>query len=112
VQQACVPILQAFVAMAQRVVELAHQRGAQTPWAKTVGTCHKLLPVADGLWTFLKNRGSESINNVAVDGVFSAGVRALCQLVIQGIIRVLPGENRMGWVAWLTLVSMSARLPV
>jgi hypothetical protein len=65
-----------------------------------------LLPVADGLWTFLKNRGSETINNVAVDGVFSAGVRALCQSVIQGNIRALPGENRMGWVAWLTLVSM------
>ena len=71
-----------------------------------------MLPVADGLWTFLKNRGIESINNVAVDGVFFAGQRALCQWVIQGIIRVLPGNNRMGRVAWLNLVSMSARLPV
>jgi hypothetical protein len=35
-----VPIRHAFVAMAQRLVELGHQRGAQTPWAITVGTCH------------------------------------------------------------------------
>ena len=82
VQQSCVPIRQAFVAMAQRLVELGHQRGAQTPWAKTVGTCHKLLRVADGLWTFLKNRGIESINNVADC--------ALRPLMIQGNIRNWP----------------------
>ena len=71
-----------------------------------MGTCHKLLPVADGLWTFLKNRGLEPINNVAADEVCSAGVRALCQCVIQGSIRDLPGNSRMGRALWLTLLSM------
>ena len=82
-QQVCVPIGQTFVATLQRVVELGHQRGERRQWAKTGGTCHKLLPVADGLWTFLKFKGIEHTNNAAVDEVFSAGVRALRQSVIQ-----------------------------
>jgi hypothetical protein len=61
------------------VVELGHRRGERTPWAKTVDTCHKLLPLADGLWTFLKIKGIEPTNNAAVDEVFSAGVCALRQ---------------------------------
>ena len=82
VKQSCVAHRQTVVAIAERVVELGYQRGAQTPWAKTVGTCHKLLRVADGLWTFLKNRGSEPINNVAEC--------ALRPLMIQGNIRNWP----------------------
>jgi transposase len=46
------PIRRAFQARLQRVVELGYQRGERTPWAKTVHTCHQLLQVADGLWTF------------------------------------------------------------
>ena len=40
-QQACVPIRQMFVVTLQLVVELGHQRSERTPWAKTVGICHK-----------------------------------------------------------------------
>ena len=82
-QQACVPIHQAFEATLRRVVALGHQSGERTPWAKTVGTCNKLLPMADGLWTFLTIKGIEPTNNAAVDNVFSAGVRALRRSVIQ-----------------------------
>jgi len=35
-QQACVPIRQAFEATLQRVVELGHPSGERSPWAKTV----------------------------------------------------------------------------
>jgi transposase len=74
-QQGCRPIRQAFVATLQRVVELGYQRGERTPWAKTVRTCQQLLPVADGLWTFLEIEGIEPTNNAAE--------RALRQSVIQ-----------------------------
>ena len=56
-------------------MELGYQRGELTPWAKTDGTCHKLLPVANGLWSFLKIKGIEPTNNAAE--------RALLQSVIQ-----------------------------
>ena len=69
------PIHQAFVAPLQGVVELGCQRGERTPWAKTVCTCHKLLQVDDGLWTFLEIEGIEPTNNAAE--------RALRQSVIQ-----------------------------
>ena len=62
-QQACGPIRQAFESTPQRVVELGHQSVERTPWAKTVGPCKKLLPVADGLWTFLTIQGLEPTNN-------------------------------------------------
>jgi transposase len=39
--------------------------------------------MAGGLWTFLKSKGIEPTNNAAVDEVFSAGVRALRQSLIQ-----------------------------
>ena len=68
-------IRKAFVATLQGVVELGCQRGERTPWAKTVRTCHQLLPVADGLWTFLEMEGIEPTNNAAE--------RALRQSVIQ-----------------------------
>ncbi len=84
-QLACRPIRQAFVATLQRVVELGYQRGERTPWAKTVRTCHKLLPVADGLWTFLEMEGIEPANNAAE--------RALRQSVIQRKIRDLPSNS-------------------
>jgi transposase len=45
------------------------------PWARTVRTCHQLLNVADGLWTFLEIEGIEPTNNAAE--------RALRQSVIQ-----------------------------
>jgi hypothetical protein len=74
-QQACGPIRQSFEAALRRVVELGHQSGERAPWAKTVGTCKKLLPEADGLWTFLTIKGIEPTNNAAE--------RALRQSVIQ-----------------------------
>jgi hypothetical protein len=74
--QACVPIRQMFVATLQQVVELGYQRGERTPWAKTVGTCQKLLPVADGLWTFLKIKGIEPTNNVAERALRQSRVRS------------------------------------
>lgn len=40
-------------------------RGERTPWARTARTCQQLLPVADGLWTFLEIRGIELTNNTA-----------------------------------------------
>ena len=43
VQHSCLPILQAFEATLQRVVELGYQRGERTPWAKTVRTCQQIL---------------------------------------------------------------------
>ena len=46
-------------------MELSHQRGERTPWAKTVGTCNKLLSVADGLWTYLTIKGIEPTYNAA-----------------------------------------------
>jgi transposase len=64
-QQACVPIRQSFEATLRRVLELGHPSGERTPWAKTVGTRNKLLFVADGLWTFLKIKGSKPTNNAA-----------------------------------------------
>jgi hypothetical protein len=92
-QQDCWPIRRSFEATLQRVVELGYQRGEQTAWAKTVRTCQLLLKVADGLWTFLEIEGIEPTNNAAVDAVFSAGVRALRQLVIQRKIRDLPSNS-------------------
>ncbi len=57
------------------MVESGHRRGERTPWAKTVGTRHELLPVADGLWTFFKIKDIEPTNNAAE--------RALRQSLIQ-----------------------------
>ncbi|CAK6686862.1 hypothetical protein [Synechococcus sp. CBW1107] len=82
-QQTCGPIRLAFEAVLQRATDLGFQRGERTPWAKSVRTCHKLLQVADGLWTFLEIEGVDPTTNAAVDEVFSAGVRALRPSVIQ-----------------------------
>ena len=56
-QQGCQPIRMAFVAMLQRLVALACQPGARTPWAKMVRTCQQIQHVAEGLWTFLEVEG-------------------------------------------------------
>jgi len=48
-----------------------------------VCTCHKLLKQKEALWIFLEIQGIEPINNAAVESVFSVGVRALRQSVIQ-----------------------------
>ncbi|MCP9899394.1 transposase [Cyanobium sp. Cruz CV13-4-11] len=82
-QQGCRAIRRSFEATLQRAVELGYQRGGRTPWAKTVRTCQQVLQRSDVLWTFLEIQGVEPTNNVAVDRVFSAGVRALRQSVIQ-----------------------------
>ena len=66
-----------------RVVELGYPHGERTPWASTVRTIQQLLKVKGGLWTFLEIEGIESTNNAALDKVFSVGVRALRQSVIQ-----------------------------
>jgi hypothetical protein len=64
-QQGCRPTRQAFVATLQWVVEMGYQRGERTPWAKTLRTCHQVLNVADGRWTFLEIEGVEPSNNAA-----------------------------------------------
>jgi hypothetical protein len=58
-------------------------KSSEDNWAQTVRTHHKLLQRKEALWTFLEIHGFESTNNAAVDEVFSAGVRALLQSVIQ-----------------------------
>jgi hypothetical protein len=67
-----------------------------------VRSCDQLLQRSHGLWTFLELQGVEPTNNIAVDAVFSAGVRALCQLVIQRKIRDLPSNSRcvQPWDIW------------
>ena len=108
-QQSCRPIRQAFVvedfreavATLRRVVELGHQSGERTPWAKTVGTCRRLLPVADGLWTFLNIKGIEPTNNTAV--------RALRQSVIQR--KISHGvQSRQGAICRSRLLTVTTTL--
>ena len=100
-QQVCVSIRQTFVATLQRVVERGHQRGERTQWAKTVGTCHKLLAVADGLWTFLTIKGIEPTNNAAE--------RALRQSVIQR--KISHGvQSRQGAICRSRLLTVTTTL--
>jgi hypothetical protein len=117
-QQACVPIRQAFVATLQRVVKPSHRHGERTPWGKTVGTCHKLLPVADGLWTFLKINGIEPTNNAAeralrqsvIQRKISHGVQfrqgAICRSRLLTVTTTLQQQGRDTWdfleQAWIT----------
>ncbi len=108
-QQACGPIRQSFEAALRRVVELGHQSGERTPWAKTVGTCNKLLVLADGLWTFLEVEGIEPTNNAAVDEVFSAGLRALRQSVIQRKISHVV-QSRQGAICRSRLLTVTTTL--
>jgi hypothetical protein len=55
----------------------------------TIATKHQRA-----LWTFLEHPGIEPTNNAAADEVFSAGVRALRQAVIQRKITGLPSNSR------------------
>jgi hypothetical protein len=100
-QQACEPIRKSFEAALRRVVELGHQSGERTPWAKTVGTCKKLLQVADGLWTFLMIQGIEPTNNAAE--------RALRQSVIQR--KISHGvQSRQGAICRSRLLTVTTTL--
>ena len=108
-QQSCRPIRQAFEARLQQVVELGYQRGERTPWAKTVRTTQQILQVADALWTFLETRGIEPTNNAAVDEVFSVGVRALRQSVIQR--KICHGvQSRQGAICRSRLLTVTTTL--
>jgi transposase len=100
-QQACVPIRQAFETTLRRVVELGHPSGERTPWAKTVGTCRQILQVADALWTFLEIRGIEPTNNAAE--------RALRQSVIQR--KISHGvQSRLGAICRGRLLTVTTTL--
>jgi transposase len=100
-QQACGPIRQSFEAALRRVVELGHLSGERTPWAKTVGTCKKLLSVTDGLWTFLEVEGIEPTNNTAE--------RALRQSVIQR--KISHGvQSRQGAICRSRLLTVTTTL--
>jgi transposase len=100
-QQACEPIRKSFEAALRRVVELGHQSGERTPWANTVGTCKKLLAVADGLWTFLTIQGIEPTNNAAE--------RALRQSVIQR--KISHGvQSRQGAICRSRLLTVTTTL--
>ena len=103
------PIRQAFEATLQQVVELGAQRSERTPWASTVHTCRKLLKVTGALWTFLNIEGIEPTNNAAVDEVFSAGVRALRQSVIQR--KISHGvQSRQGAISRSRLLTFTTSL--
>ena len=91
------------------MVELGDQRGERTPWAKTVHTAQQILQLADGLWTCLETRGIEPTTNAAVDEVFSAGVRALRQWVIQGTISH-GVQSRQGAICRSRLLSVTTTL--
>jgi hypothetical protein len=108
-QQDCWPIRQSFEATLHLVVELGYQQGEQTPWAKTVRTCHKLLKQKEALWTFLEIQGIEPTNNSAVDEVFSVGVRALRQSVIQR--KISHGvQSRQGAICRSRLLTVTTTL--
>ena len=100
-QQGCRPLRQAFETTLQQVVELGCQRGERTPWAKTVRTAQQILPLADGLWTFLEIEGIEPTNNVAE--------RALRQSVIQR--KISHGvQSRQGAICRSRLLTVTTTL--
>jgi hypothetical protein len=74
-----------------------------------VRTSRKLLNVTGALWTFLETCGIEPTNNAAVDEVFSAGLRALRQSVIQRKIshRV---QSRQGAICRSRLLKVTTTL--
>ena len=91
------------------MVELGHQRGERTPWAKTVGTCNKLLSVADGLWTYLTIKGIEPTYNAAehalrqslIQRKISHGVQsrqgAICRSRLLTVTTTLRQQGRDVW---------------
>jgi hypothetical protein len=61
------------------------------------------------LWTFLETRGIEPTNNAAVDEVFSAGLRALRQSVIQR--KISHGvQSRQGGICRRRLLTVTTTL--
>jgi len=108
-RQDCLPIRLAFEQTLQRVIDLGCQRGKKTPWAKTMRTCQKLLKQKKALWTFLQIQGIVPTNNAAVDVVFSAGVRALRQSVIQR--KISHGvQSRQGAICRSRLLTVTTTL--
>jgi transposase len=100
-RRCCWPIRQSFEATLQRVVELGYQRGEQTPWAKTVRTCHKLLKQKEALWTFLEIQDIEPTNNAAE--------RALRHSVIQR--KISHGvQSRQGAICRSRLLTVTTSL--
>jgi hypothetical protein len=100
-RRCCWPIRQSFDATLQRMVKLGYQRGEQTPWAKTVRTCHKLLKQKEALWTFLEIEGVEPTNNAAE--------RALRQSVIQR--KISHGvQSRQGAICRSRLLTVTTTL--
>ena len=72
-------------------------------------TCHKLLKQKEALWTFLEIQGIEPINNAAVESVFSVGVRALRQSVIQR--KISHGvQSRQGAICRSRLLTVTTTL--
>ena len=116
-QQRTGPIRHAFVATLEEVVELGEQRREQTPWARTVRTCRRLLRLADGLWTFLEIEGIEPTNNAAeralrqsvIQRKISHGVQsargALCRSRLLTVTTTLRQQGRDVWTfleqAWI-----------
>jgi hypothetical protein len=73
-----------------------------------VRTCHKLLKQKEALWTFLEIQGIEPIN-AAVESVFSVGVRALRQSVIQR--KISHGvQSRQGAICRSRLLTVTTTL--
>ena len=71
--------------------------------------CRQLLQVSDGLWIFLEIEGIEPTNNTAVDAVFSVGVRALHQSVIQR--KISHGvQSRQGAICRSRLLTVTTTL--
>lgn len=65
--------------------------------------------MSGGLWTFLEIEGIEPTNNAAVDAVFSVGVRALRQSVIQ--LKISHGiQSRQGAICRSRLLSVTTTL--
>ena len=72
-------------------------------------TCQKLLKQKKALWTFLQIQGIVPTNNAAVDVVFSAGVRALRQSVIQR--KISHGvQSRQGAICRSRLLTVTTTL--
>ena len=101
----------------EQVVERGEQRREQTPWARTVRTCQRLLRLADGLWTFLEIEGIEPTNNAAeralrqsvIQRKISHGVQsargALCRSRLLTVTTILRQQGRVVWIfleqAWI-----------
>lgn len=104
----------------QQVVELAYQRGKQTPWAKTVRTCHTLRPVTDGLRTFLELKVVVPSNNAVEQALRQSMIQlkishdvlshqgAICRSRLITFTTTLRQQGRDAWQfleqAWIAAV--------